>query len=322
MKIPELQKHNDKSEIGNQRPGTGGPEFSGLNFRPSFKKLIVLFLLLSFQLPGFSQKNDRYKIGVIDLMLLKRQKLGALPLTKQIGADGVEVDMGGLGTRPTFDNKLLIDSVRKEFLDKAKELGIEIFSLGMTGYYAQSFCGRAEYKRSIEDCIATMKLMNIKVAFLPLGVQCDLKKNPGIRDSVVTRLKVAGKMAEEAGVVIGIETALNATEEVQLLKEIGSKGIKIYFNFSNPLKEGRDLIKELKILGPDRICMIHATNKDSVWLQNDPQIDMPEVKKTLDKMKWSGWLVVERSRDAKKPSDVKGNFGANTAYLKKIFQEE
>ncbi|MEI9955959.1 MAG: hypothetical protein WDM90_06545 [Ferruginibacter sp.] len=38
--------------------------------------------------------------------------------------------------------------------------------------------------------------------------------------------------------------------------------------------------------------MIHATNKDSVWLQNDPQIDMQKVKTTLDKMKWSGWLVL------------------------------
>ena len=162
--------------------------------------------------------------------------------------------------------------------------------------------------------------MNVKVAFLPLGVQCDLKKDPSIRDSVVSRLKVAGKMAEEAGVVIGIETALSAKEEVALLKEIGSPAIQIYFNFSNPLKEGRDLYKELKILGKNRICMIHATNKDGVWLEKDPEIDMLKVKKTLDKMKWSGWLIIERSRDASKPKDVKGNYSANTAYLKKIFQ--
>lgn len=266
------------------------------------------------------QTNQRYKIGLIDIMLLKRQKLGAIGLTHEIGADGVEVDMGGLGSRPTFDNQLLNDSVRQQFINKAKEQNVEIFSLAMTGYYAQSFCSRPEYVQSIEDCIKTMKLMNVKVAFLPLGVQCDLVKNPERRDSVVARLKVAGKMAEKAGVIIGIETSLSATEEVKLLKEIGSKAIRIYFNFSNPLKEGRDLIKELKILGRDRICMIHASNKDSVWLQNDPQINMKEVKKALDEMKWSGWLVIERSRDATKPRDVKWNFGANTAYLKSVFQ--
>jgi sugar phosphate isomerase/epimerase len=66
--------------------------------------------------------------------------------------------------------------------------------------------------------------------------------------------------------------------------------------------------------------MIHCTNKDSVWLQNDPQIDMKKVKQTLDEMKWSGWLVIERSRDATMPKDVKGNYGANAAYLKSVFQ--
>ena len=192
----------------------------------------------------------------------------------------------------------------------------------MTGYYAQSFCGRAEYIRSIEDCIKTMQLMNVKYAFLPLGVQCDIRKNPAILDSVIARLKIAGKLAEEAGVIIGIETSLTAKEEVELLKQIGSPAIKIYFNFSNPLKEGRDLISEIKILGKDRISMIHATNKDSVWLENDPQIDMYKVKKCLDEIGWSGWLVIERSRDAKKPSDTKFNYGANTAYLKKVFQNQ
>ena len=122
------------------------------------------------------------------------------------------------------------------------------------------------------------------------------------------------------GLIVGIETALTATEEVKLLKDIGSPAIQIYFNFSNPLQGGRDLYNEMTILGRDRICQIHCTNKDSVWLQNDPQIDMKKAKETLDKMKWSGWLVIERSRDAKDARNVKKNFGANTAYVKSVFQ--
>ncbi len=267
-----------------------------------------------------AQSAQRYKIAVIDLMILKRQKLSAFQLTKEIGADGVEVDMGGLGNRETFDNKLKDPAVRQQFLDKAKELNLEICSLAMTGFYAQSFATRPTYQRMIQDCIDTMKAMNIKVAFLPLGIQGDLKKNPELRPAIVERLKVAGKMADEAGVVIGIETALSAKEEVQLLKEIGSPAIKIYFNFSNPLKEGRDLCKELRILGRERICQIHCTDEDGVWLQNNTRLDMKKVKKTLDKMKWSGWLVIERSRDAKEPTNVRKNFSANTAYMKSIFQ--
>lgn len=281
---------------------------------------LVLFPSTTVMAQKLERSGQRYKVAVIDLMMLKRQKLGAFPLAKEAGADGVEVDMGGLGNRPTFDNKLLIDSVRQQFLDKAKELHLEISSLSMSGYYAQSFCQREQFIQSIKDCIETMKLMNVKVAFLPLGIQCDLVKKPELRDSVISRLKIAGKMAEEAGVVIGIETALDAKGEKKLLQDVNSPAVKSYFNFSNAIKNGRDLNKELKTLGKKYIVQIHCTDDDGVWLQNDPKIDMKKVKKTLDKMHWSGWLVIERSRDAKDPRNVKKNFGANTAYVKSIFQ--
>jgi alpha-L-rhamnosidase len=265
--------------------------------------------------------EQRYKIGLIDLMLLKRQKPGAVTLTGELGADGLELDMGGLGKRETFDNALADSTVRQQFISEAQKQNIEFTSLAMTGFYAQSFADRPTVPKMIEDCITTMKQLNVKVAFLPLGVEGDLKKYPERRPAIIERLKMAGKMAEEAGAVIGIETALNATEEVQLLKEVGSPAVKIYFNFSNPLKEGRDLYKELQILGKDRICQIHCTNKDSVWLINDPQIDMKKVKQILDKMGWSGWLIIERSRNANDAGNVRRNYGANTIFLKSIFQE-
>ncbi len=269
---------------------------------------------------AYDFSTQRYKVAVADIMILKRQKLGALALTQEIGANGVEIDLGGLGNRVTFDNKLAIDSVRLQFLSKAKELNLQIPSLAMTGYYAQSFCGREAFVQSIEDCISTMKSMGVKVAFLPLGVQCDLAKTPSLRDSVVSRLKVAAKLAEKAGVVIGIETALDAKAERILLQAVGSPAIKSYFNFSNALKNGRDLLSELRILGKDNIIQIHCTDDDGVWLQNNTRLDMPAVKKTLDDMGWRGWLVIERSRDAKEPTNVKKNFTANTAYVKSIFQ--
>jgi L-ribulose-5-phosphate 3-epimerase len=281
-------------------------------------------LLASLLLPqaGFATKSKKltYKVAVVDLMILKRQKLGALQLTKDIGADGVEIDMGGLGQRETFDNQLAKPEIRQQFIDKAKELNLEICSLAMTGFYAQSFATRPTYERMLQDCFDTMKALNVKVAFLPLGTQGDLRKNPELRPAIVERLKVVGKMAQKAGVVVGVETALDATGEVALLNEIGSKHIQIYFNFSNPLKEGRDLNQELRILGRKRICQIHATDEDGVWLQNNTRLDMPKVKQTLSDIGWQGWLVIERSRDATDPHNVKKNFGANAAYLKSVFQ--
>ncbi len=271
----------------------------------------------------FAAPKQRYNVAVIDLMILKRQKLSAFDLAKEIGADGLEVDMGGLGNRITFDSKLGDPAQRKAFLDKAKETGITICSLAMTGFYAQSFATRPTYQQMVGDCLDTCQKMGVKVAFLPLGVTCDLVKYPELRPAIVERLRVVGEMAKKAGVVIGIETALDAKGDVGLLKDVGSKHIQIYFNFSNPLKEGRDLIQELTILGKKRICQIHCTDEDGVWLENNKRLNMPLVKQTLDRMGWRGWLVIERSRDANlPPRAVKENFGANTRYVKQVFQCE
>jgi L-ribulose-5-phosphate 3-epimerase len=266
------------------------------------------------------ESKTPYRIGVCDWMILKRQKLGAFQLTKEIGADGVEVDMGSLGERETFDNQLAKPEVRQQFLDKARELNLEICSLAMSGFYAQSFAERPTALRMVEDCIETMKLTKVKIAFLPLGVKGDLVKRPALRPAIVERLKAIAPRAESAGVTIGIETALDATAEVQLLKDVGSPAIRSYFNFADALQAGRDLYAELRTLGKERICQIHCTDEDGVWLENNKRLDMPKVKRTLDEMGWSGWLVIERSRDRNDPRNVKKNFGANAKYLKTVFQ--
>lgn len=269
---------------------------------------------------GSRSSSERYKIGACDWMMLKRQKLGAIPLAKEVGLDGVEVDMGGLGDRSTFDNKLTDESVRKQFLDAARDNKIEICSIAMSGYYAQSFPERDGAEQTVLDTIATMKLMGATVAFLPLGVRGDLVLHPELRPAVVRRLKAVAPDAEKAGVIIGLETALDAAGDIKLLDDIGSPAIRIYFNFSNPLQKGRDLVKEIKVLGKDRICQIHCTDEDGYWLQDNKRLDMPKVKQTLDDIGWSGWLVIERSRHRDHGRDVRLNFSTNAKYLKSVFQ--
>jgi alpha-L-rhamnosidase len=153
-----------------------------------------------------------------------------------------------------------------------------------------------------------------------MGNQSDIVKEPELYAVVLERLKVVAKKAEAAGVVIGIETTLTAKEEAKLLDKIHSPALKSYVNFSSILKRKGDIIKELKTLGKDRIAQIHVSNTDGFWIENDPALNMPLVKKTLDEMGWSGWLLVERSRDVNDVHNVKKNYGANAKYLKKIFQ--
>ncbi|MDR2148887.1 MAG: family 78 glycoside hydrolase catalytic domain [Tannerella sp.] len=264
--------------------------------------------------------NHRYKISVCDWMMLKRQKVGAIELAKEIGADGLELDLGGLGQNISFQNALKDKKQRDLFISECNRLGIQFSSLALSAFYAQSFAKRENYEQLMDECIATMKDMGIKVAFLPMGVQSDMVKEPELYPIVLERLKVVAKKAEAAGVVIGIETSLTAEEEAKLIDKINSPAIKSYVNFNTILSRKGNIIKDLQTLGKGRIIQIHASNTDGFRIENDPALNMKEVKAVLDQMGWSGWLVVERSRDANDVHNVKKNFGANVSYLKSVFQ--
>ena len=290
-------------------------------------KYCVIVLILSWVLsPVLAQQantlSHRYKVAACDWMMLKRQKLGEFKLSHEIGADGVEMDMGGLGKRDTFDNKLHQVYFQELFKKTAAEYQIEVPSIAMSGFYGQSFLKHRNYRVLIDDCIKTMQVMGAKIAYLPLG-GCgnDWKTDDEQRRRLVSRLHVAGEMAHSEGLVIGIRTGLSAKEDIKLLEQINSEGIQIYFSVQEALDNKRDLYKELKTLGRKRICQIHLSETDGVTLPHSKNIDMHRVKEQLDKMGWSGWLVVERSRDAGDVRNVKKNFGMNIRYLKEVFQD-
>lgn len=292
------------------------------------KNHVAVFLLLCMlsilpAMPLAAQSvGGRYRIGVCDWMMLKRQKLGEFALTRQVGAEGVEMDMGPLGNRILFDNQVRHEATMRRFKHVADSLGVLVPSVAMSGFFAQDLLKRDNYLALIADCLHTMRDFGARVAFLPLGGSgSDWLRKGAARKEMVGRLREIGRLASAAGVVVGIRTGMDAKSDARLLKEIGSDGIKIYYNLQDAVDNRRDVCKELKRLGRGRIVQIHASLTDSVTLDRDPRIDLRKVRRTLDGMQWSGWLVVERSRDVSRVRDVKYNFSTNVAYLKEIFKE-
>lgn len=287
------------------------------------KHLFVGVLTVLAAWPVGVLAQQQYRIAACDWMMLKRQKLGEFQLAKDIRADGVEVDMGPLGKRVLFDNKLREPHFQQLFRRTADSLGIAVPSIAMSGFFAQSFLTRENYKELVQDCLNTMDVMGATIAFLPLGGSGQEWKQPGdAHHEMVRRLREAGQLALSAGKTIAIRTQLDARANIKLLREVDSEGIKLYYNLQDAVDQGLDPVKELKQLGRGRIAQIHASLTDSVTLDRDPRIDLRQVKRVLDKLKWSGWLVVERSRNVQDVRNVRGNFGTNVAYLKEIFSDK
>ena len=131
---------------------------------------IRVFLCLALWLAAMDavMAQERYQVGVCDWMVLKRQKLGAFELAKQLGCDGLEMDMGSLGQRDTFENKLRIPKEAALFKKTADSLGIQVGAVAMSGFYAQDLTKKDTYLSLAEDCFDTMDMMGgVTVAFPP-----------------------------------------------------------------------------------------------------------------------------------------------------------
>ena len=283
---------------------------------------VFLYIVLGCLWPGETVAQEaRYQVGVCDWMVLKRQKLGEFDLARQLGCDGVELDMGGLGQREAFDNQLRDDAQAARFRHVADSLGVKVGAVAMSGFYAQDLTKKDTYLSLADDCFDTMdKMGGVRVAFLPLG-GCgnDWTTDKAKRKEIVRRLHEMGERAKARGKVIGLDTPLDARGNLKLLKEIKSQGIAIFYKFQTALECGVDICKDMQQLGAKNICAIHASNTDGRWLRNDSLIDLPAIRRTLDKMGWSGWLFVERSRDVGMVRNVKMNYGANVFTLREVF---
>jgi sugar phosphate isomerase/epimerase len=250
--------------------------------------------------------------------MLKRQKLGGVKLAAELGLDGLEVDMGGLGDRPAFDNQLRDPAVRQQYFDACKEHNVEICSIAASAFYAQSYADHPAADACTEDWIETMRLMNVRVGFLPMGVKSNVKDDARIRQTVIDRLKRHAPAAEKAGVILGIEAQLSADEYKRFFDEVGSPAVKAYYDCAGRLDAGADIYAELCDLGnAKRLCQIHSTDKDGKLLKNS-RIDLAKLKSALDEINYHGWLVLERSRVSGKT--MKQDFAANAALLRSIFQ--
>lgn len=110
-------------------------------------------------LPEAMMAQERYQVGVCDWMILKRQKLGEFELAKQLGCEGVELDMGSLGKRDSFENQLRDPQGAALFKRTADSLGIKVGAVAMSGFYAQDLSLKDTYQALAEDCFDTMDKM-------------------------------------------------------------------------------------------------------------------------------------------------------------------
>lgn len=250
-----------------------------------------------------------FKIGAIDGSLGNRANPAAFDVAKEIGLDGVQVDMGSSAA----DMGLVRGEVQKAYLDAARRTGLEIASLFISEMNFVPLKSDPRAAKWLSDGIDVCRKLGLKVIMLPCFSAGDLSMDRRDEiDHVVRVLKDFAPKAEKHGVLVALENFLSAEENMRIIDRVGSPNVKVCYDVGNSTYKGRDAIKEIRTLGT-LICELHA--KDGPHMLGQGRIDYKEVRKALDDIQYSGWIQIE----AAMPHGVVADYTVNRKYLKAIF---
>lgn len=284
----------------------------GINRRETLVRLAGTALLVGPALRVLAADEKRlFKIGACDWSLGKRGQIASLETAKEIGLDGVQVSFGP----PGEDADLRNEQVRTEYLETSKRLGVEIGSLAMGCLNNIPYASEPQTEQWVQECIEVMPKLGVKVVLLAFFGKGDLKDKPEAQDEVIRRLKRAAPKAEQAGVILGIESTLNAEEHLRILDAVGSPAVQVYYDVANMHYAGYDIYQEIRQLGRERICEIHC--KEQGVVLGNGQIDFRKVKEAVDQIGWSGWLVIEGA--VGRGMSMKESYILNQRFLRSIF---
>ena len=88
----------------------------------------------------------------------------------------------------------------------------------------------------------------------------------------------------------------------------------VYYDVGNSTNNGFDPIKEIRWLGPKRICQFHL--KDNPHYLGEGKVQFPAIADAIRDIGYRGWIVLETSSPSKnKLADAK----RNAASVRKLF---
>jgi L-ribulose-5-phosphate 3-epimerase len=259
--------------------------------------------------------NDkkRFHIGACDWSIGKNSDVGAFDIAKQIGLEGLMVNMG------SAKNNMHLREVglQQAYLDASSRTGVKISSLAIGELNNVPYKSDPQTIEWVSDSIDVAKNLGISVVLLAFFSKNDLRNDEAGKKEVISRLKEVAPKAEKEGVILGIESYLNAAEHLQIMEAIGSENVKAYVDFRNMADAGYDVLKEVKQLGKKNICELHM--KENGLLLGQGDLPWEKIRDLIYDIGYygDGWMQIESS--IPKQADVVSSYKHNLKYLRSLF---
>jgi len=253
------------------------------------------------------EARRRFKIGACEWSLRKGDPT-SLEVAKQIGLDGVQVNLGSVGN----DLHLRQPAVQQAYQEMAKKTGVEISSLALAELNNVPLKNDPRAEGWLADTLVVLRQMHLKIVLVAAFGKGDLAGDQAGIDHTVEVLKKQAPRAERDGLVLGLENYLSAEENLEILHRVGSPAVQVYYDVGNSTDKGRDIYQEIRRL-KGRICEFHA--KDGKFMLGQGRIDFQKVRAAMDDIEYSGWIQIE----AAAPHELIADYQTDLKFLKSIF---
>ena len=268
-------------------------------------------LFLTDALSLFGTENlsrTSWKIGICDWDIRATGRLSSLATAKDLGFEGVQVTY-----QPTGSDSLADKENRSKFMAEAKETGVSIASFCIGTLNQQPLATKPEAVGWVEDCIDAMVEMNIDQTLVPFFSNADMNERKEHQPLVVEKFKHLAPVAEKKKKILAIESYLSAEEHVKMIESIGSNAVKVYYDVRNSWNKNYDIYREMELLGKNKLISQIHFKEDRLRL-GEGGIDFNKVCEIMDKIGYTGWIIVESSASG----DWREAQIANLQFVKKL----
>ena len=208
------------------------------------------------------------------------------------------------------------EKVRQKYKDACEKYGVQIGGIAIGEMNNIPYKSDPRAEEWAVDSIEVAKAMGVDVVLLAFFEKGDLKNDAQGTEETIKRLKKVAPIAEDNGIIFGLETWLSAEEHMYILDSVGSPNVKVYYDTANSNKMGYDIYSEIRSLGTENICEFHA--KENGNLLGEGVVDFDEVAKALDDIGYKGWIQIEGA--VPEDGDILESYQHNKRYLRSVLK--
>jgi sugar phosphate isomerase/epimerase len=242
------------------------------------------------------------RIAIMESSFPGSDRATAAELTAQAGAQGLELIFPD---RRAVD-ALSDDSRRAGITQSVADAGVVVSCLALT-----AICRTDGLVRPTENTAAAMDLireallaaadMGVSAVLVPFFGQSAIELEDDFKVACDCLLELS-EAAEDAGVMIGVESNLAVNQQHVMLGHTGGgASVRHYFDTGNVLLRKRDPATEIRDLGTDALVGVHF--KDAIVrsgqqaatdvLMGDGQVNFQAAAQSLKAVGYDGWVTLE-----------------------------